>query len=620
MNYVTVEHIAKSFGERVLFEDLSFGINKEQKIAFVAKNGTGKTTLLNIMSRREEADSGAVTFRNDLRTAFLDQNPKLDPEQTVSEAIFDSTNPLVQAIQEYENCLANSADEVRMQAALDKMDELKAWDFEVLMKQVLTRLKLDQLTQPIGVLSGGQRKRVALARVLLDEPDFLILDEPTNHLDTEMIEWLESYLANQKLTLFMVTHDRYFLETVCNEIMELDQGQIYRYRGNYSYYLEKKSEREAVTLAEVDKAQNLMRKELEWIRRQPKARGTKSKARVDAFGDLKNKASQRISTDKVELEINIGRLGGKILELHSLKKSYGSLPIINHFDYKFVRGEKVGITGPNGVGKSTLLNMIMGLEEPDGGKVVQGETVQFGYYAQEGLDVKDGMRVIEAVREVAEVIPLTKGRKITAAQLLERFLFPRSSHYQQVSKLSGGEKRRLFLLRILMRNPNFLILDEPTNDLDILTLNVLEDFLEDFPGCLLIVSHDRYFMDKLVDHLLVFEGDGEIRDFPGNYTQFRAWKKQQKADESKAKEPEKAKTKAAAPKVKTKLSYNEKVEFEKLTKEIDQLESRKAELSEALSSGTLDNDTVMAHSEELSTIATALEEKENRWLELSEWA
>ena len=618
MNFLSVEDISKSYGERTLFSGISFGINKEQKIAFVARNGTGKTTLLHILAGIESPDTGMVTYRKDLRKAFLKQDPDLEHDLTVEEAVFDPNNPVVKALHAYEMALATNASDQEVQAALDRVEHLNGWDFEVRAKQILSKLALTRLDQRVGTLSGGQRKRVALARVLIEEPEFLVMDEPTNHLDLDMIEWLEGYLSASGCTLFMVTHDRYFLENVCTEIIELEGGQLHRYRGNYGYFLEKKAEREAVEAAGVEKAKNLMRKELDWMRRMPKARGTKSKARIDAFYDLKAKASSAHKEGQVNLEINIQRLGGKVLEMHHLRKQYGERPLIEDFSYKFIPREKVGIVGPNGAGKTTLLNLIMGLDEPDGGKVVQGETVQFGYYSQEGITLKDEKRVIEVVRDVAEVIPLTKGKKITAAQLLERFLFPRSMHYNYVSKLSGGEKRRLYLLSILMKNPNFIILDEPTNDLDILTLNVLEEFLEDFPGCLLIVTHDRYFMDKLVDHLFVFQEGGTIKDFPGNYTQYRVWAQQQEAKRpTTASTPKKEKAK---PKEKTRLSYNEKREFEQLTKDLDRLEARKEELTSALSSGTLDNQELQDTAKELGAITEELDEMELRWLELSEYA
>ncbi len=576
MNYLSVENLTKSFGTHILFENISFGIDKGQKVAFIAKNGTGKSTLLKILAGEDGYDSGNVVFRNGIRTGILQQTPNFNDELTISQTIFKADSEQVTAILEYEKAIHNPDDNERMQKAFEQMDALDAWDYEVRIKQILGQLQIHDLEQKIGELSGGQLKRIALAQVLIEEPDFIILDEPTNHLDLDMIEWLENHLSKENITILMVTHDRYFLERVCNEIIELDNETLYRYKGNYSYFLEKKEERETIFEANVDKAKNLYRKELEWMRRMPKARGTKAKSREDAFYDTEKTAKLKKDNSKVEMEVNMTRLGGKILELHHVKKSFGNLKILNDFSYIFKQKEKIGIVGKNGVGKTTFLDIILGLQQVDGGKVVSGETVVFGYYTQKGMQFKEDKKVIETIKDIAEVIPLTKGRSLTAAQLLEKFLFNKSMHYNQVAKLSGGEKRRLYLLTILIKNPNFLILDEPTNDLDIMTLNVLEDFLEDFQGCLIIVTHDRYFMDKLVDHLFVFEGDGVIKDYLGKYSEYRENLKElqlqekqvAKAIEKKGLEPTQTKNEFS----KTKLSYKEKIEFKKLEKELEELE------------------------------------------------
>lgn len=618
MNYLSIESISKRFGEREIFSDLSFGMAKGDKLALVAQNGTGKSTLLKIIAGLDEPDSGKVVFRKGLRIRFLMQEPKINPELTIWDAVFETENPILLAIKEYEVCIEQQVSGDRLQQAIDKIETLKAWEHEVRVKSILSELKIDRLQAKVGSLSGGQLKRLALAKVLIDEPDFLILDEPTNHLDLEMIEWLEAFLKGEKLTLLMVTHDRYFLENVCNVILELDDYGLYSYKGNYSFFLEKREERKASEQQEIEKARNLYRTELDWMRRQPKARTTKSKARIDSFYDLKEVAKKKIEQRQVELEINMQRMGSKILEFHNVGKSYDDRELFSGFNYKFKRGEKAGIIGPNGTGKSTLLNILTGKVEPTNGKVVIGETIHIGYYNQEGLSFKPEQRVLEVVKKIAEFIPLTKGKKLSAAQLLERFLFPRSTHYNRIEKLSGGEKRRLHLLTVLMKNPNFLILDEPTNDLDIMTLNVLEDFLSDFPGCVLIVSHDRYFMDKLVDHLFVLESDKkEIKDFPGNYTQWRDWKKQKKSEEP---QEETSKVKKEKPKQtnSNKLSYNEKREFGILEIEIEKLEKRQAEINQCFEAGIEDQDEMIKLSDELGVIIDQLEQKTDRWLELSE--
>lgn len=615
MNYLSVEHISKSYGERVLFQDISFGINKDQKIAFVAKNGTGKTSLLNIIAKLDEPDTGEIVSRKGISIQFLSQESNLDDSLTIEETIFASDNETLKIIEAYEKALLNPDDTESYQAAFEKMEAHNAWDFETQYKQILFKLKLDNLDQKVHLLSGGQKKRLSLARILINKPDLLILDEPTNHLDLEMIEWLEHYFAKEKITLFMVTHDRYFLERVCNEIVELENGKLYTYNGNYSYYLEKKEARIAAETAEVDKAKNLFKKELDWMRRQPKARTTKSKSRIDDFFEIKKKAHSRRKEHTLQLEINMERLGSKIVELHNLCKSYDDKVLLDKFSYSFKKGERIGIIGKNGTGKSTLLNIITQGLEPDAGKVVIGETVKFGYYNQKGIQIKEGQKVIEVIKEFGEYIPLTKGRKISAAQLLERFLFDRKKQYDFVEKLSGGERKRLYLCTILIQNPNFLILDEPTNDLDIVTLNVLENFLLDFPGCLMIVSHDRYFMDKIVDHLFVLKGNGIIEDFPGNYSDYRTYEDSQ-TKEVKPKEEKKEKNtwkKSAS----TKLSYNEQKEFERLERDIKNLEFEKKQIEQQFEDPDLSQDIIQEKSAELQQILTQLEEKEDRWLELS---
>jgi ATP-binding cassette subfamily F protein uup len=620
MNYLSVENISKSFGIRTLFEDISFGINQGKKIAFIAKNGTGKTSLINILTGKDTPDTGQVVYRKGLKIGFLEQEPVLDPDATVEEIIYSADNPIIKIIKHYEDVISNPDMADQMQDAIDAMEREDAWDFEVFMQQTISKLKIDTLSLPIKKLSGGQQKRVALARVLMMKPDFLIMDEPTNHLDLEMVEWLEEFLIKEKITIFMVTHDRYFLDRVCNEILELDNNTLYKYNGNYSYFLEKKAEREAIIKSETGKAKNLMVKELEWIRRQPKARGTKSKARVDSFQDLKAKATRRFDERVLKLDVNMQRLGSKILEMHNVSFSFPTLKILDKFDYTFKRAERIGIVGKNGVGKSTFLDIITGKKEPQAGKVVVGETVKYGFYKQEGMSFKSGAKVIDAVKDVAEFIPLGKGQKITAGQLLERFLFDRKQQYDFIEKLSGGEKRRLYLCTVLMENPNFLILDEPTNDLDILTLNVLEDFLQEFPGVLVVVSHDRYFMDKIIDHLFVFEGDGKTRDFPGSYSDYREYKKLEQQEKSKEKaiavKEEKVKTERVSNR-KAKLSFKEQKEFNNLEKEIAKLESKKSEIHSSFESGNLDADKIQKLSVELSEIDKSIEEKEERWMELS---
>ncbi len=614
MNYLSVENISKAFGEVELFSDISFGINKDQKIAFIAKNGAGKTSILNILAGVASSDTGQVISRKGLKIEYLSQEEDLDHDLTVEQTIFNSDNDTLKVIEEYENALKNPSDEKAYQQAFEKMERLNAWDFETQYKQILFKLKLEDLSQKVSSLSGGQRKRLSLAVILIHKPDLLILDEPTNHLDLEMIEWLENYFKKEKITLFMVTHDRYFLERVCNEIVELDNGGFYTYKGNYSYYLEKKEERIAAEQATVDKAKNLFTKELDWMRRQPKARTTKSKSRIDDFYKIKEEAHKRRDNHKVQLEINMERMGSKILELHKISKSFGDLKILDKFEYNFLRGERIGIIGKNGTGKSTFLNIITGGIPVDSGKVSVGETIKFGYYTQDGINPKPGQKVIEIIKEYGEQIPLTKGRSLSAAQLLERFLFSRKRQYDFVEKLSGGERKRLYLCTVLIQNPNFLILDEPTNDLDIITLNVLEDFLLDFPGCLLVVSHDRYFMDKIVDHLFVFQGDGIIEDFPGNYSDYRVYEDSKPKEESVSIQKEDTREKNTTV---VKLSFKEKKEFEAIDGKIEALNTQKSEIEAKFLDSTLSGEEINELSIKLQEISSEIDKKEERWFELS---
>ena len=616
MNYLNVENISKSYGELELFSGISFSIHKDQKIAFVAKNGSGKSSILNILSGKDTPDSGQVVVRKGLRLAFLDQEPNLDSKLSIEETIFASDLPILKIIETYEKALQNPEDTEAYQDAFEAMDRHNAWEFETQFQQILSQLKLDDLKAKISSLSGGQKKRLSLAQALISKPDILILDEPTNHLDLEMIEWLEDYFAKTQQTLFMVTHDRYFLERVCNEIVELNHGKMYTYKGNYSYYLEKKEERIANEQTEVGKAKQLFKKELDWMRRQPKARTTKSKSRIDDFFEIKSKAHQRRKDHVIQLEISMERLGSKIVELHNVSKSFKDKVILNGFDYNFKKGERIGIIGKNGTGKSTFLNMLTQSIQPDGGKIVLGETVKFGYYTQGGIKTKPNQKVIDVVRDYGDYIPLAKGRQISAQQLLERFLFDRKKQYDFVEKLSGGEQKRLYLCTVLIQNPNFLILDEPTNDLDIVTLNVLESFLMDFPGCLLVVSHDRYFMDKIVDHLFVFQGEGIMDDFPGNYSDYRAYESSQPKQEVKS---EKQENIAVVKQNQTnKLSYNEQKEYKNLESKIRSLElDKKAKEAEFLNAD-LSQEDIAKLLEELQVIKDTIEEKEMRWFELAE--
>ena len=624
MNYLSVENLTKSFGVRILFSDLTFGIDQGQKVAIVAKNGAGKTTLLRCLMEMEPYDSGRIVYRNDIRIAFMEQSELLNPEQTILEAVFDHDIPELQLIKTYNIAIANN-DEKALEECYQHLTDMNAWDIEVKVQQILSVLKLTDTSQKIESLSGGQKKRVALAKVLLSEADFLFLDEPTNHLDLDMIEWLESYLSTSKSTILMVTHDRYFLEVVCDTIYELSNETLFRYKGNFSYYLEKKAEREEQLQSTVDKARNTFRKELDWIRRQPKARGTKQKARVDAFEGIKSTAQMRLEEDEMELPVKMERLGSKIVEFHKIGKAFGDKTILHDFSYHFQRKERLGIVGNNGTGKSTFLNLLIGQEEPNRGKVVIGETIVFGYYSQDLIKVDDSKKVIDVVKDVAEYIPLEKGKQLSASQLLERFLFTRDSHYNFVHKLSGGEKRRLKLLKVLMSNPNFLILDEPTNDLDIFAMAVLEEYLRNFQGCLVVVSHDRYFMDKMVDHLFVFEGEGKILDIVGNYTDYRKVQNGKSKEVKKnleaplSKEEEKFLKPTVLSDEKRKLNFKEKEELKTLEKKLAELEVIKLELTDQLSDTSKSNSELYEAGIILGKVISELDELSNRWLELSEF-
>lgn len=626
MHYCSVEKIAKSYGIQPLFEDLSFHINEGDRIALIAKNGTGKSTLLKILAGKEQPDEGNSWIHKEVTVIFFEQNPSLSVEKTVAENIFFHDHPVMKAIQQYEYAVATDQAE-ELEKAISKMDELQAWDADAKVKQILSKLNIKNLDKTVGLLSGGQQKRVALAKTLIDigfgnKKVLLIMDEPTNHLDVEMVEWMENYLSRQNTTLLLVTHDRYFLDTVCQEIWELDRGKLYTYQGDYANYLERKAARMESELATAAKTRNLYRRELEWMRKQPRARTVKSKSRQDRFGQIEKEAKQNYQEQSLQLQLKMNRLGGKILELKKVYKSYGSLPILKGFDYTFKRGERIGVVGPNGVGKSTFLHILQGLEAADSGKINVGETIVFGYYSQQGLQLKEDLRVIEFVKSIAENFPLEKGGTLTAAQFLELFLFEPDKQYTYISKLSGGEKRRLHLLSVLFKNPNFLILDEPTNDLDLPTLSVLENFLLEFPGCLLIVSHDRYFMDRLVDHLFVFTGEGEIKDFPGNYTQFREEKGRLntviKENRTENTLPSSNTENTSKNNAENRISYKEKREFEQLEKEMESLTELKnqltAKLNEENSSFEFLQETALA----LEKTIKLLDQKELRWLELSE--
>lgn len=626
VSFLQVDGLTKSFGDLVLFENITFGVAQGQKIGLIAKNGSGKTTLLNIIAGKEDYDEGSIVFRNDLRVGYLEQAPHYPEGLTVLQACFYSQNETVRLLAEYEQALMDN-DTDKLNSLLERMDSLKAWDYEQRAKQILGELKIHNLEQKVESLSGGQLKRVALANVLITEPELIILDEPTNHLDLEMTEWLEDYLNHSTISILMVTHDRYFLDRVCSEIIEIDRKQIYQYKGNYSYYLEKRQERIDAQNAEVERASNLLRKELDWMRRQPQARGTKAKYRIDAFYELEKKAHQQREAGHVNLDVKASYIGSKIFDAVDVCKRFDDLKITDHFNYTFARYEKMGIVGNNGTGKSTFIKMLLGEIQPDSGHFDIGETVRFGYYSQEGLQFDEQMKVIDVVQNIAEYVDLGDGRKMGVSQFLNYFLFTPDRQHSYVYKLSGGEKRRLYLCTVLMRNPNFLVLDEPTNDLDIITLNVLEEYLRSFKGCVIVVSHDRYFMDKVVDHLLVFRGNADIKDFPGNYTQYRAWKEEQdalKKQEEQALQSKQAvveeKSRRSEKEVKRRLTFKERKEFEALDAEIPALEAEKKELETAMSSGTLSTEELLAKSARITALIEELDEKTMRWLELSEWA
>jgi ABC transport system ATP-binding/permease protein len=633
MNYLSVENLSKAFGERKLFSNISFGISQGQKIALVGINGAGKSTLMKIIMGLEIPDTGQVGINQQVKVAYVHQNPVFEGSMSIYQTIFDQSNSeILQVIEEYHKAMLEAERGIdnsdKMTVLFEKMDAFQAWDFEYQVKEVLGKLGLHDTDLPVGTLSGGQRKRVALAKAILEKPDLLLLDEPTNHLDLETIEWLEDYLAKANLALFMVTHDRYFLEKVTNEILELDQGKVHRYLGNYGYFLDKKAERMEIEDIELEKAKSLYKKELDWIRRQPKARSTKAKYRVDAFEETKEKASQKREERDIQLTVTTQRLGNKIIEIEKMQKSFGDKAIVNDFSYTFRKKDRIGIVGPNGAGKTTFLNMITGQLAPDAGKISIGQTTAFGYYRQEESSFDEEKRLIDIVKDVAEVVNIAGGATITVSQFLTQFGFPPKQQHTPIAKLSGGERRRLQLLMVLIKNPNFLILDEPTNDLDLMTLNTLEEFLDTFPGCLIIVSHDRYFMDRLVEHLFVFEGEGEIKDFPGNYTDFREWEKEQstksqvpstKTSDTK-RDQEEMKVEASTPlsQTKAKASYKQKQEFKEVNASIAKLEKEKASITDKISAGIDDHEELIKQSNRIAEIDSALEELELIWLELSE--
>ncbi len=621
VNYLSAENIGKSFGVRTLFSGLTFGIEQGEKVAFVAKNGTGKSTLMKILCGREQPDTGKVVLRKGIRLGYLEQQPTFDPQQTVQDVIYGGDSPQLQAIARYERAARQGGSHGDdFQAAYEQMEALGAWDYEVRIRTVLSQLGLDRVEVPCGQMSGGQVRRLALARVLIEEPDLLVLDEPTNHLDIPMVEWLEDYLSKSKVTLFMVTHDRWFLDRVCSDILELDEGSLWRYKGTYADFLSKREERYAAALRAAEKARNLMRTELEWIRRQPQARGTKAKARIDSFDELARRAARRADDRVLTLGINMERLGSKVVELHNVSKSWGAARMLDRFDYTFRRAERVGVVGDNGTGKSTFLRLVTGELPPDAGKVVVGDTVVFGYYRQSGLEVQPGEKVIDVVRCYGDYLPLSGGRRLSAEQLLERFLFTRAQQWDYVEKLSGGELRRLYLCTVLIANPNFLILDEPTNDLDILTLTVLEDFLQEYPGVLLVVSHDRYFLDKIVDHIFVFQGDGRVKDFPGTYSEYRQWSRQQAAEQPREQASgEKPKAARERGPQKQRLSYRQQQEYDAIEQELPCLETEKQQIEAVFSSGeTLSPERVNELSHRMEQLLERIDTLEMRWLELSE--
>jgi len=627
MNLLSIENLSKAYGDKQLFSSISFGIEQGQRVALVARNGAGKSTLLRIISGKDIADSGLVTFRNDLRVSFLDQEPEFNSGDTVYRALFHSDNAMQKAISNYEIALEkheenpSAENQKKLEDAMQQVETHDAWNYETKVKQILSSLNIHHLEQNIDSLSGGELKRLALARVLIEEPQLLIMDEPTNHLDLDMIEWLENYFVRNNVSLLVVTHDRYFLDNVCTDILELDNNTLFRYKGNYEYFIEKKAEREFNESKELDRAKNLFRRELEWVRKMPRARGTKSKSRVDAFHKLNDSLAGRKKQQELQLSVKMNRIGGKILELKKVSKKFGDKILLKGFDYTFKAGERIGIAGKNGVGKTTFLNIINGIEQADSGKVNVGETIVFGYFSQKGIELKDDKRVIEVIKEVGDFIPMGDGSKLSASQLLQLFQFPPEMQYTYVSKLSGGEKKRLYLLTVLMKNPNFLILDEPTNDLDLITLSTLEQFLLDFKGCLMIVSHDRYFMDKLADQLFILNGDGEVKMYYGSYTDYREEEKEREREEAQAEreveKPVEIKTESAP---KRKLTYKEKFEFESLLKDIEKLEKQKELLAEKLNTATSNHEELLRISSELGETTKSLDEKQLRWLELSEFA
>ncbi len=617
--YLQVEQLTKSFGELLLFQDIAFGIAEGERVGLIAKNGSGKTTLLNILAGKEGYDAGRITFRNGLTVGYLEQTPYYPAELTVLEACFYHANEVVDAIKAYENCMQTEGNP-GLDEILARMDHLQAWDYERKAKQILSQLKIRDYGQTIGQLSGGQLKRVALANVLITKPDLLILDEPTNHLDLDMIEWLEGYLEKENLSLLMVTHDRYFLDRVCNRIIEIDNKQVYTYKGNYAYYIEKRQERIDARNVEVERANNLYRTELEWMRRMPQARGHKARYREEAFYELEKVAKRRFNDDNVKLDVKAAYIGSKIFEASDVCKRFGERVILDKFSYIFSRYEKMGIVGDNGTGKSTFIKLLLGVLQPDSGTIEIGETVRFGYYSQDGLTFDEQMKVIDVITDIAEVIELGNGKRLTASQFLQHFLFSPETQHNYVAKLSGGERRRLYLCTVLMRNPNFLVLDEPTNDLDIVTLQILEEYLRDFKGCVIVVSHDRYFMDKVVDHLLVFNGQGDIRDFPGNYSDYREWKEAKEAHEVKERAEKTEKTQRVRLNEVRKLSFKEKQELERLWVEIETLEEEKKTLEAELCSAALDVEAITEKSKRLNVLGEELDEKTLRWMELSEIA
>lgn len=615
--YLQIDNLTKSFGDLVLFENISFGIAEGQRVGLIAKNGSGKSTLLNIIAGKEGHDSGSIVFRRDLRVDYLPQDPQYPEEMTVIEACFHHGNRTVELIKEYERCMETEGNP-GLDELLTRMDQEKAWEYEQKVKQILSQLKIRNFDQKVKQLSGGQLKRVALANALITEPELLILDEPTNHLDLDMTEWLEEYLRRTNLSLLMVTHDRYFLDRVCSEIIEIDNRQVYQYKGNYSYYLEKRQERIDAKNVEIERANNLYRTELDWMRRMPQARGHKARYREEAFYELEKVAKQRVRNDNVKLEVKASYIGSKIFEADHLCKRFGDLKILDDFSYIFSRYEKMGIVGNNGTGKSTFIKILMGQVQPDSGTLDIGETVRFGYYSQDGLQFDEQMKVIDVVQDIAEVIELGNGKRLTASQFLQHFLFTPETQHSYVYKLSGGERRRLYLCTVLMRNPNFLVLDEPTNDLDIITLNVLEEYLQNFKGCVIVVSHDRYFMDKVVDHLMVFNGQGDIRDFPGNYSDYRDWKEAKAQQEKEVRKSQEEKTARVRLNDKKKMTYKERLEFEQLEKDIAALEEEKAAIEASLCSGELAVEELTRCSKRLSEVNDLIDEKTMRWLELSE--